>query len=172
VIRTQNLSRRAAADLTLRARGHWDRHFEYLKGSFPTPYTCTWLNYVISLVTTNCNSIDSLQHRSTNWQTKVLLTERTNWVGSQLVCGQHSAAGNHSHRINSVVRILKGWVKQVSWLAVFGFTSWRISHTNLFFFTCSKRVWINYETREALEQCPTSVLHFLNTVTNPHDYRQ
>jgi hypothetical protein len=32
-IRTHDLSRRAAADLRLRTRGHWDRHFLHLSAA-------------------------------------------------------------------------------------------------------------------------------------------
>jgi len=77
-----------------------------------------------------------MRHRSTNWQTNVLLSERTNWVGSQLVCGQHSAAGNHSHRINSVVWILKGWVKRtrlmIGSIGVHKLTNF--THSQIYFF--------------------------------------
>jgi len=83
-----------------------------------------------------------MQHRSTNWQTNVLLSERTNWVGSQLVCGQHSAAGNHSNRINSVVWILKGWVKRPRFVigSIWVHKLTNFTHSQIYFFfyfTCS-----------------------------------
>jgi hypothetical protein len=45
-IRTHNLSRRAAEDLRLRSRGHWDRLYHYLQQLNPvtmrSPYGRTW----------------------------------------------------------------------------------------------------------------------------------